>query len=333
MSKPTPGETTVVVHPLVLLSAVDHFNRTQGDKKAGNNRSIGVLLGSWQGKLLDVANSFAVPFEEDPTNPEVYFLDHDYLEAMFGMFRKVNAKEQIIGWYHTGPKLRPGDVNINEVLRRFVPDPVLVIIDVKPKALGLPVSAYVCVEEVHDDGTPTTKTFEHLTSEMGAEEAEEVGVEHLLRDIKDNGAIGSLTDRIQGVQSSIQGLHSHLKDIHVYLGLVLEGKLKPNHQISYLLQNVFNLIPNMESQQFQDAVTVKTSDQLLVMYLGSLVRATIALHNVIDNQLANQKAEKEADEKAKGIVPAAEVKAEADADEEKPKKITFQGGSGGKDCC
>eukprot|EP00729_Bicosta_minor_P002460 gene2460-7776_t len=55
MSKPTPGETTVVV----------------GDKKAGNNRSIGVLLGSWQGKLLDVANSFAVPFEEDPTNPEV----------------------------------------------------------------------------------------------------------------------------------------------------------------------------------------------------------------------------------------------------------------------
>jgi|AntRauTorckE5430_2_1112549.scaffolds.fasta_scaffold29411_2 26S proteasome regulatory subunit N8 len=34
------------------------------------------------------------------------------------------AKEQIIGWYHTGPKLRPGDVNINEVLRRFVPDPV-----------------------------------------------------------------------------------------------------------------------------------------------------------------------------------------------------------------
>lgn len=31
------------------------------------------------------------------------------------------------------------------------------------------------------DGTPTTKTFDHLLSEIGAEEAEEVGVEHLLR--------------------------------------------------------------------------------------------------------------------------------------------------------
>lgn len=31
------------------------------------------------------------------------------------------------------------------------------------------------------DGTPPIKTFEHVPSEIGAEEAEEVGVEHLLR--------------------------------------------------------------------------------------------------------------------------------------------------------
>lgn len=31
------------------------------------------------------------------------------------------------------------------------------------------------------DGSPTTKSFDHLRSEVDAEEAEEVGVEHLLR--------------------------------------------------------------------------------------------------------------------------------------------------------
>ena len=37
--------TSVVVHPLVLLSVVDHFNRMG---KIGNqNRVVGVLLGSW----------------------------------------------------------------------------------------------------------------------------------------------------------------------------------------------------------------------------------------------------------------------------------------------
>uniref|UniRef100_A0A8C5AB61 MPN domain-containing protein n=1 Tax=Gadus morhua TaxID=8049 RepID=A0A8C5AB61_GADMO len=169
----------VVVHPLVLLSVVDHFNRIG---KVGNQkRVVGVLLGSWHKKILDVSNSFAVPFDEDDKDDSVWFLDHDYLENMYGMFKKVNARERIVGWYHTGPKLHKNDIAINELVKQYCTNSVLVIIDVKPKDLGLPTEAYISVEEIHDDGTPTSKTFEHVTSEIGAEEAEEVGVEHLLR--------------------------------------------------------------------------------------------------------------------------------------------------------
>lgn len=47
----------VVVHPLVLLSVVDHFNRMG---KVGNvKRVVGVLLGANRGGILDVSNSFA----------------------------------------------------------------------------------------------------------------------------------------------------------------------------------------------------------------------------------------------------------------------------------
>ena len=47
----------VVVHPLVLLSVVDHFNRM---KQVGNTRRVvGVLLGSLRSKVLDISNSFA----------------------------------------------------------------------------------------------------------------------------------------------------------------------------------------------------------------------------------------------------------------------------------
>ena len=38
----------------------------------------------------------AVPFDEDEKDPSVWFLDHDYLENMYGMFKKVN------GMCHTG---------------------------------------------------------------------------------------------------------------------------------------------------------------------------------------------------------------------------------------
>ena len=96
----------------------------------------------------------------------------------------MNAKERVVGWYHTGPKLNQNDILVNDLIRKYCPTSVLVIIAPKPTRVGLPTEAYKVGEEIHDDGTPTTKTFEHVPSEIGAEEAEEVGVEHLLRDVK-----------------------------------------------------------------------------------------------------------------------------------------------------
>jgi len=296
----------VVVHPLVLLSVVDHFNRMG---KIGNQkRVVGVLLGSWRAKgMLDVSNSFAVPFDEDDKDKTVWFLDHDYLEHMYGMFKKVNAKEKIVGWYHTGPKLHQNDVAINELIRKYCPNSVLVIIDAKPKELGLPTEAYIAVEEVHDDGTPTTKTFEHIPSEMGAEEAEEVGVEHLLRDIKDT-TVGTLSQRVTNQLMGLKGLHSQIKDVNSYLDQVIQGKLPVNHQIVYHLQDIFNLLPDVTLSEFVRSMYVKTNDHLLVVYVAALIRSTLALHNLINNKITNRDAEKK-EGKAKD-----EKKAAGDAD-------------------
>lgn len=279
----------VVVHPLVLLSVVDHFNRMG---KVGNvKRVVGVLLGANRQGVLDVSNSFAVPFDEDDKDKSVWFLDHDYLEHMYNMFKKVNAREKIVGWYHTGPKLHQNDTLINELVRRYCANSVLVIIDAKPKDLGLPTEAYYAVEEVHDDGTPTSKTFEHIPSEIGAEEAEEVGVEHLLRDIKDT-TVGTLSQRITNRLMGLKGLHSQLRDIESYLEKVASGQLPINHQIIYHLQDIFNLLPDINLQNFVKAVYVKTNDQMLVVYLASLIRSVIALHNLINNKIQNRDLEK-----------------------------------------
>ena len=54
----------VVLHPLVLLSVVDHYNRVA---KETSKRVVGVLLGSARRGVIDVANSFAGVFEERGT--------------------------------------------------------------------------------------------------------------------------------------------------------------------------------------------------------------------------------------------------------------------------
>ena len=79
----------IVVHPLVLLSVADHHGRALA--RGSTKRVIGVLLGQDLGKTINVANSFGIPFEEDERDPKTWFLDHNYIDGMYSMFRKVNG--------------------------------------------------------------------------------------------------------------------------------------------------------------------------------------------------------------------------------------------------
>lgn len=86
---------------------------------------------------------FAVPFEEDDKDPSIWFLDHNYHEAMYSMSKRINgtshhiclfllvlciicydgklandffsAKEHVVGWYSTGPKLRENDLDVHNL--------------------------------------------------------------------------------------------------------------------------------------------------------------------------------------------------------------------------
>lgn len=61
------------------------------------------------------------------------------------------ARENVVGWYSTGPKVRASDLEINELMRKYTPNPVLVIIDpTDTTTLGLPTKAYISVEEVSE---------------------------------------------------------------------------------------------------------------------------------------------------------------------------------------
>ena len=123
----------VIVHPIVLLSVVDHYNRVARDT---SKRVVGVLLGERShgttdtgftlsnttsidasvssateggsvgttagttraGDVIDVTTSYAVPFEEDPSKPGIWYLDHNFLEAMASMFHKVNCMCEPAEW-------------------------------------------------------------------------------------------------------------------------------------------------------------------------------------------------------------------------------------------
>ncbi|RZC73513.1 hypothetical protein C5167_048990 [Papaver somniferum] len=300
----------VIVHPLVLLSIVDNYNRVAKDTR---KRVVGVLLGSSFKGIVDVTNSYAVPFEEDDRDPSIWFLDHNYHESMFSMFKRINAKEHIVGWYSTGPKLRENDLDVHALFHDYVPNPVLVIIDVQPKELGIPTKAYYDIEEVKENATQKSqKVFVHVQSEIAAHEVEEIGVEHLLRDsycvVQRKGnyrtnIIKFCAGQVTGKLAALKGLDARLREIRGYLDLVIEGKLPLNHEILYHLQDVFNLLPNLNVAELIKSFAVKTNDMMLVIYLSSLIRSVIALHNLINNKMLNKEHEK-AEDASPAAIPA-----------------------------
>lgn len=279
----------VVVHPLVLLSTVDHYNRVA---KGTRKRVVGVLLGTRSRSTVDVTNSFAVPFEEDLKNPAIWYLDHNYLETMYRMYKKVNAREHIVGFYSSGPKIKENDIKIDELVRGYCPGlPVFVIIDVRPENEAIPTTAYVSVEEVLNDGEEhkeIQRTFKHVSSVIGAYEAEEVGVEHLLRDVNDP-TVSTLASQIKHKMTALSSLRDRLADTKHYLEAVLAGDLPVNNQIVYNLQIIFNLVPNLDLDDFVKSMLVKTNDMHLAIYCAALVRCIIALHNLVNNKIANKR--------------------------------------------
>lgn len=305
MAPPLVPES-VIVHPLVLLSVVDHYNRVARDTK---KRVVGVLLGETFKGRVDVSTSFAVPFEEDAKDPSIWYLDHSFLESMFSMFRKVNAKERIIGFYSTGPKIRQNDIGLDTLFRRYCTNPVLVIVDIRPEVRGVPTQAYYSIEQV-DDSKETARTFKHIDSLVEAYEAEEVGVEHLLRDINDP-TVSTLASRVQHKMAGLKGLKARLEEMHAYLEAVLSGEMRVNNQVIYNMQDVFNLLPNLNIEALVQSFFVKTNDMHLVVYLSSLIRSVIAMHNLLNNKIkykdyenkkttdASAKDDKAMDDKAK----------------------------------
>ncbi|KAF7816347.1 26S proteasome non-ATPase regulatory subunit 7-like protein A [Senna tora] len=261
----------VIVHPLVLLSIVDNYNRVAKDTR---KRVVGVLLGSSFKGTVDVSNSYAVPFEEDDKDPSIWFLDHNYHEQMFSMFKRINAKEHVVGWYSTGPKIRENDLNIHGLFNEY------------------------------NATQKSQKVFVHVPSEIAAHEVEEIGVEHLLRDVKDT-TISTLATEVSGKLTALKGLDARLKEIRSYLDLVIDGKLPLNHEILYHLQDVFNLLPNLNVADLIKAFSVKTNDMMLVIYLSSLIRSVIALHNLINNKMLNKEHERAEDSKPVAVTSAA----------------------------
>ena len=312
MSTPPSAIERVAVHPIVLLSVADHHNRVA--RMSRDKRVIGILLGDHYKGQVNVLQCFAIPFEEDPADPSIWFVDTNFIDEMYALHRKVTLKEQIVGWYSSRPTISPNDLDIHQMLRRYTPDPVFITTDVGARdPHEIPVSAFVGAERVRPDGQPIVTSFQNVPTVVDFLEVEEIGVEHLLRDIKDvdMSEIGTtLTNSVHGLAA----LEHRLKGISDYLGDVIAGELPIDNEIVGIAQSIFNLLPNLELKDTVESLATKSDDSAFMVFIAQLCRSVVSLHELVNSR---KKVAKEDQEKKGEPEKAEEQKAEEKKAEEK----------------
>ncbi|GKT33147.1 hypothetical protein ADUPG1_007147, partial [Aduncisulcus paluster] len=216
--------TSCNIHPTVLITIQDHFRRIRGSTK---KRAVGILLGRFFGGVLDVTNCFSIPFDESRSSSDVWYVDVDYTREMYAMFKKVNVKERFVGWYSTSPDILPQDVAIHKLIKetfefdhKAVRDPILACVNCfsqgdrgYDKTICTP---HALISEAKADGTIVSEAFSHVTHLMKPSEVEEIGVEHLLRDVgaaREPGieeALEQKLDALKQLQKSLRSIKEYL---------------------------------------------------------------------------------------------------------------------------
>jgi 26S proteasome regulatory subunit N8 len=179
----------------------------------------------------------------------------------------------------------------------------------KSESLGIPTESYIMKEEVDAEGQ-LVKTFFKMHTTIEASLPEEIGVEFMLRDINDTNRVGSISKVVQDKIMSFKALIKRLNEIKEYLKKVLDEKIPTNPQIIYNIQEIFNHLPNFETENVIKAMSVQTNNNYLVLYLSWIVKTIVQLHKLINNKIALKEEEKQPEKNKKEAKKEEEEKIE-----------------------
>ena len=105
---------------------------------------------------------------------------------------------------------------------------------------------------------------------------------------------------------ALKALTERLKEMKIYLENVISKKYRYNPSIINNYQDIFNLLPNLKIDEIVRSFSLKTNDYMHLIYVSSLIKSVISLHNLINNKIQtkesevqNQKKEKEREEEIK----------------------------------
>jgi len=269
------------LHPLVIINMADHFTRAKVESNSPvAPRVVGAILGTQNGRNLEISNSFELVFN---TIDGLVVIDFDYLKRKQEQFKTVFPNIEFLGWYSTGVQVEPSDIEIHRQFIEFNESPVFLLIDpsaaYNPQVRDIPISIFE--SELHVVNDKPTFLFVKVPYRIQTGEAERIGVDHVAR-VTPGGHGGSqLTAHLVGLHNAIKMLNTRVKSLHDFLAH--EGQnSQQNHGILRQIASLCHMLPAIDTPGFQADFLKEYNDVLLVTYLASITKGTSTINELVD---------------------------------------------------
>ncbi|KAK2095501.1 Eukaryotic translation initiation factor 3 subunit F [Saguinus oedipus] len=243
---PFPGGRVVRLHPVILASIVDSYER----RNKGAARVIGTLLGTVDKHSVEVTNCFSVPHNESEDEVAV---DMEFAKNMYELHKKVSPNELILGWYATGHDITEHSVLIHEYYSREAPNPIHLTVDTSLQNGRISIKAYV-------------------STLMGVP-GRTMGPQRVIGLSSDLQQVGGASARIQDALSTVLQ----------YAEDVLSGKVSADNTVGRFLMSLVNQVPKIVPDYFETMLNSNINDLLMVTYLANLTQSQIALNEKLVN--------------------------------------------------
>jgi len=260
---------TARVHPVVLFSIVDSYERRNEDAK----RVIGTLLGIYEKGGVEITNCFTVPHTEG----DEVAVDMDFARTMYDLHKQVNRAEQVVGWYSTGFEVTEHSLLLHEYYARECKNPIHLTVDTTLKAGHMGMKGYVSTT-MGVPGKPLGTIFTPITVEITAYEPERVGLDFISQAKHNNKRTVTMSSDLQQVTVASQKLLNMFKTVQDYVEDTLSGKIAPDNTVGRHLMTLIRSIPKIDPEKFQEMLNDNMKDLLMVVYLSNLTKTQLALN-------------------------------------------------------
>jgi len=277
----------VNVHPLVLLSVLDHHTRRQ----EGAGRVIGTLLGKRDGDTVEITNAFAVPHAE---RGEEVAIGKDFNRQMLSLHLRANPRETVVGWYATAlPDEATGEskciADTSSLIHEFYAgecddDPVHLVMETALKEDAVALRAYKSTPVIIKD-EPLANMFHEIRLSVKSSDAERICIDRMIGSTSTNDGAPASQDESKALELSVKRLLSMLETCSEYVDKVVSGEIPADNELGRDISECLKAVPRIRPEAFDKMFNDSLQDLLMVTYLSNITKTQLTITEKLNESL------------------------------------------------